>query len=113
MGTKFTTFALFYFVFEGIFQVQAPPGAYIRRDGLTEGFLLYNFFWGGLIFGGSYAWRGLFSEFYGNICRHLKRNFGSPRGHVISSISSKNGLIVSNILDHLPIFSAAFGDDLH
>ena len=30
---------------------------------LTEGFLRYEF--GGLIFGGAYIWRGLFSEFYG------------------------------------------------
>ena len=29
MGRKFTIFALFYFVFEGKFQVQAPRGAYI------------------------------------------------------------------------------------
>ena len=43
-----------------------PGGAYIRRDDLTEGFLRCHF--GGLIFGGAYAWRGLFSEFYG-ICR--------------------------------------------
>ena len=28
-----------------------------------EGFLRYRF--GGLIFGGAYTWRGLFSEFYG------------------------------------------------
>ena len=35
---EFTVFALFYFVFEGNFQVQAPVGAYIRRDDLTEGF---------------------------------------------------------------------------
>ena len=64
MGRKFTIFALFYFVFEGKFQVQAPPGgAYIRRGDLTEGFLGYDF--GGLIFGGACTWRGLFSEFYG------------------------------------------------
>ena len=44
-------------------QIQAPRGAYIRRGDLTEGFLRYNF--GGLIFGGAYTWRGLFSEFYG------------------------------------------------
>ena len=44
VGRKFTVFALFCFVFEGNFQVQAP---------------------GGLIFGGAYKWRGLFSEFYG------------------------------------------------
>ena len=25
VGTKFTIFALFYFVFEGNFQIQAPP----------------------------------------------------------------------------------------
>ena len=56
---KFTVFALFYFVFEGNFQGQAPPpGAYIWRGDLTEGFLRYKF--GGLIFGGAYTWRGLF-----------------------------------------------------
>ena len=43
----------------------SPPGAYIRRGDLTEGFLRYDF--GGLIFGGAYTWRGLFSEFYGNL----------------------------------------------
>ena len=64
MGRKFTIFALFNLVsFEGKFQVQSPPGAYIRRGDLTEGFLRYDF--GGLIFGGAYTWRGLFSEFYG------------------------------------------------
>ena len=30
-----------------------PPGAYIRRGDLTEGFLRYDF--GGLIFGGAYT----------------------------------------------------------
>ena len=40
-----------------------PRGAYIWRSDLTEGFLLYEF--GGLIFGGAYTQRGLFSEFYG------------------------------------------------
>ena len=52
VGSKFTIFALFYFVFEGKFQVQAPRGAYIRRGDLTEGFSPYDF--GGLIFGGAY-----------------------------------------------------------
>ena len=41
-----------------------PRGAYIRRGDLTDGFLRYDF--GGLIFGGAYTWRGLFSEFYSN-----------------------------------------------
>ena len=48
VGGKFTVFALFYFVFEDNFQVQAP---------------------GGLIFGGAYTWMGLFSEFYGRLAR--------------------------------------------
>ena len=45
-----------------------PPGPYIRRGDLTEGFLHYDF--GGLIFGGAYTWRGLFSEFYGMYVIH-------------------------------------------
>ena len=52
MGRKFTIFALFNFVFEGKFQIQAPQGAYIQRGNLMEGFLHYDF--GGLIFGGAY-----------------------------------------------------------
>ena len=63
MGRKFTIFVLFNLVFEVKFQVQAPQGAYIRRGDFMEGFLRYDF--GGLIFGGAYTWRGLFSEFYG------------------------------------------------
>ena len=57
MGRKFAIFALFYFVFESKFQVQAPRGAYIQRGDLTEGFLSYDS--GGLIFGGGYTWKGL------------------------------------------------------
>ena len=63
VGRKFTVFALFYFIFEGNFQVQAPQGAYIQRGDVTEGFLRYKFV--GLIFGRAYTRRGLFSEFYG------------------------------------------------
>ena len=33
-----------------------------------EGFL--NYLLGGLIFGGAYTWRGLFSEFYGTFEHH-------------------------------------------
>ena len=44
MERKFTIFALFYFVFEGKFQ--------IRRGNLTEGFLRCDFW--GLINGGAY-----------------------------------------------------------
>ena len=63
--SKFTVFALFYFVFEGNFPSKSPPGAYIWRGDLTDGFLRYRF--GGLIFGGPYTWKDLFSEFYGNL----------------------------------------------
>ena len=63
VGSKFTVFALFYFVFEGNFPSTSPRGAYIWRGDLTEGFSRYRF--GGHTFGGTYTWRGLFSEFYG------------------------------------------------
>ena len=64
VGSKFTVFALFYFVFEGNFQVQAPKGAYIILEGRFNGGFLHCEF-RGLIFGGAYTQRGLFSEFYG------------------------------------------------
>ena len=63
VGSKFTVFALFYFVFDGNFPSTIPHGAYIWRGDLTESFLCYRF--GGLIFGRAYTWWGLFSEFYG------------------------------------------------
>ena len=53
VGSKFTVFALFYFVFEGNFQVQAPWGAYMWRGDLMEGVLHYEF--GGLILGKAYT----------------------------------------------------------
>ena len=64
VGSKFTVFALFYFVFEGNFPSTSSWGAYIWRGDLTEGFLHYEF--GGLIFGGAYTWRGLFLAVYVN-----------------------------------------------
>ena len=57
-GSKFTVFALFYFVFEGNFPSTSPRGAYIWRGDLTEGFFVLPVW-------GAYIWRGLFSEFYG------------------------------------------------
>ena len=62
---KFIGFALFYFVFEGNFQVQSPRGLYLEEHS-TEGFLRYEF--GGLILerfihGGAYIWN--FTVSYG------------------------------------------------
>ena len=55
VGRKCTVFALFYFVFEGNFKVQAPRGAYIWRADSTEGFFALPVWEGlyleGLIFG--------------------------------------------------------------
>ena len=54
VARKFTIFALFYFVFEGKFQLQALRGAYIRRGDLREGFcvtILEGLYLEGLIFG--------------------------------------------------------------
>ena len=65
VGKKFTIFALFYFVFEGNFQVQAlrgGGGAYIWRGDLMEGFLHYEF--GEIIFGGAYFRNFMVCWFY-------------------------------------------------
>ena len=59
-----------------IFQVRAPGGTYIWRGDLMEGFLRYRI--GGLIFGGAYTRRGLFSEFYG--ISDMQRKAGGGRG---------------------------------
>ena len=65
VGSKFTIFALFYFVSEGNFPSTNPRGAYIWRGDLTDGFLRHRI--GGPIFGGAYRWRGLFAAFYGSL----------------------------------------------
>ena len=36
-GRRFTVFALFHFVFEGNFGVQAPPGGLLDLEGLFNG----------------------------------------------------------------------------
>ena len=55
VGSKFTVLCCFTLYLRATFQVQAtsPPGAYIWRDDLMEGFLRYEF--GGLISGGAYT----------------------------------------------------------
>ena len=44
VGSKFTVFALFYFVFEGNFPSTIPWEAYICRGDLTKGFCFFLFF---------------------------------------------------------------------
>ena len=69
VGSNFSVFALFYFVFGGNFPSASPlQRAYIWRGDLTEMFLRYRF--GGLIFGGAY-----FRNFtvYEELCTILKR----------------------------------------
>ena len=67
--SKFTIFALFYFVFEGNSPSTSPRGggAYVRRGDLTEGFCIT-----GLC--SAYIWRGLYMErlIFG-ILRYLKK----------------------------------------
>ena len=81
-------FALFYLVFEGNFPSTSLRGAYIWRGELTEGFLRYEF--GGLIFGGAYSWRVLFSEFYGiSKAKSLNKADETLSGVFISVFSRK------------------------
>ena len=56
VGSKFTVFALFYFVFEGIFPSTSPRqwGGLYLEGRFNRGFLRYQF--AGLIFGGAYLW---------------------------------------------------------
>ena len=75
VGSKLTVFALFYFVFEGNCPSTSPQGAYIWRGDLTAGFLRYRL--GGLIFGGAYTWRSLFSEFYGIFSKRKNNHYAS------------------------------------
>ena len=63
--STFTVFALFYFVFVGNFPSTSPQGGLHLEGRLNGGFFCHRF--GGLIFGGTYTWRGLFSEFYGSV----------------------------------------------
>ena len=56
VGRKFTVFALFYFVFEGNFQVQGPGvggGGGLYLEGRFNGGFFALQIWG-LIFGGAY-----------------------------------------------------------
>ena len=55
VGSKFTVFALFYFVYESNFPSTSPQRGYIWRGDLTVGFLCYRF-------GGACIWRGQYMD---------------------------------------------------
>ena len=65
VGSEFTVFALFYFVFEGNFLSTRLWGVYIWGGGGFNGGFFALPVWG------AYIWRGLFSEFYGICCELL------------------------------------------
>ena len=65
VGSKFTVFALFYFVFEGNFPITSPGGLYL------EGRFNGGFF--ALPVWRAYIWRGLFSEFYDILLHSLMK----------------------------------------
>ena len=74
VGRKFTISALFYFVFKGKFQVQAPREAYIWRDDLTEGFFALRFW-------EAYIWMGLYTEgLIFRILQYIKNTDNSDQG---------------------------------
>ena len=56
--SKFTVFALCYFVFDSNFPSTSPRGGLYLEGRFNRGFFA-------LRVGGAYTWRGLFSEFYG------------------------------------------------
>ena len=100
VGSKFTIFALFCFVFDCNF-----PSTYIWRGDLTEGFLRYRIV--GPIFGGAYTWRSIFSEFYGisKVLVHIRRT-ALIIGHL------HDGVILLQLVPHEKITDSHFLDIL-
>ena len=68
VGSKFTVFTSFYFVFKGNFpSTSLWGGAYIWRGDLAEGPLHYRF--GGLVHGGAYFWNFTVLHSFLNPCQ--------------------------------------------
>ena len=81
VGWKFTVFALFCYVFEGNFQVQAPRGLiYISRGDLTKGFFALRVC-------GAYIWRGLYME--GHILEILRDITSRMKDQQLQHVSSR------------------------
>ena len=56
IGSKFTVFALFYFIFKGNFPSTIPRGGLYLEGRFNGGFFALSLW-------GAYIWMGLFSEF--------------------------------------------------
>ena len=87
VGSKFTVFALFYFVFEGNFPSTSPWGAYIWRGDLTEGFLRYQFGGGGLFLEGLIQGGAYFRNF--TVFCYLERLRHAILGNCLSLVNIK------------------------
>ena len=76
VGRTFTVFALFFFVFESNFQVQAPGGSLYLQGRFSGGFFALQVW-------GAFTWSGLFSEFYGI---EFFRSSVVPGGRVLNKV---------------------------
>ena len=83
VGRKFTVFALFYFVFEGNFQVQAPGGVIFQwRGDLAKGFCLTSL-------------RGLFSRFgYSKTIEPANTEMSDVLIGFVRTLSEKDALLM-------------------
>ena len=87
VGRKFTAFALLYFAFDQQFPSTSPRGL-IFGGRFNAGFFVLRVW--GLIIGGAYTWKGLFSEFYGILQRDVQKFAGSSRTHMPCHCLHKN-----------------------
>ena len=81
-GRRFTFFALFYFVFEGNFGVQVPPGGLLDLEGrFNGGFFCVTSLGGlyleGLIHGRAYFWNFTVTQFFKFLCYAYKTHQNS------------------------------------
>ena len=80
VGSKFTVFALFYLLYLKAISKYKPPGGGLYLEGRFNGGFFWRYEFGGLIFGGAYTWRDLFSEFYGTsnaLVYHFKESWSN------------------------------------
>ena len=94
VGSKFTVFALFYFLFESNFPSTSPRGTYI---------------WTGLR--GLYTWRGLFSEFYGILGAYIV-TYSENKDDSASSIRKRHLTVLEKIYIYMDSSKETFNFSL-